>query len=366
MRSESNDETNLSIQQKETAPAPLSEATKASSILIPPPQISRDSKNEEDRIRNILTRLLLALHAGNIGVWEWDFKSNNLVWDAEMYAIYGVPEGMPVTSDLWKKAVHPDDLSQAGGVFSPTVQYGLREKHKFRILHPAKGIRFIEAAEELVMDGHGTAVACVGIHQDLTEWWQTREALLASQNELEKQSLTDHLTGVGNRRSLDQKLAHEISRVRRYGGKLSFLIADLDDFKSINDEFGHEAGDTALRTAAEIMASMVRDTDVLTRFGGDEFCIVMPGTGCPAAGGLADRIRWRLGQSAIEGTRRHLTASFGIVQLRDDDTVESLFERADQALYQAKAFGKNRSRSNFGDAVRAALDELPKGEETGE
>lgn len=366
MQPESNHETILSIQEKKPAPVPMSDATKTSSILIPPPQISRNSTNEEDRLRSVLTRLLLALHAGNIGVWEWDFKSNNLVWDAEMYAIYGVPEGTPVTSEVWKKAVHPDDLSQAGGVFSPTVQHGLREKHKFRIVHPVKGIRFIEAAEELVMDGHGAAIACVGIHQDLTEWWQAREALLASQNKLEKQSLTDHLTGVGNRRSLDQKLAHEISRVRRYGGKLSFLIADLDNFKSINDEFGHEAGDTALRTAAEIMASMVRDTDVLARFGGDEFCIVMPGTGCPAAGGLADRIRWQLGQSAIEGTHRHLTASFGIVQLRDDDTVESLFERADQALYQAKAFGKNRSTSNFGDAVRAALDDLPKGEEAGE
>ena len=83
------------------------------------------------------------------------------------------------------------------------------------------------------------------------------------------------------------------------------------------------------------------------------------------AGGLADRIRWRLEQAAIEDTHRHLTASFGIVQLRDDDNLQSLLERADQALYHAKALGKNRTMSNFGDAARAALDEIPEDKKTG-
>src|SRR5579863_1203852 len=127
----------------------LSDAAKISPILIPPLQGSGDPKTDEDRLRATTTRLALALQAGNIGVWEWDFTSNNLVWDARMYEMYGIREGSPITSELWKEAVHPQDLGKAGGIFSSTMQQGLREKHRFRILHPSKGIRFLEAAEEL-------------------------------------------------------------------------------------------------------------------------------------------------------------------------------------------------------------------------
>ena len=329
---------------------------KGAPLLDSPLQVSADPKRNDDRL--LVARLTLALKAGNIGVWQWDFTSNQLVWDARMYAMYGISEGTPITSDLWKSAVHPDDLSQAGGIFTSAAEQGLCQKHRFRILHPTKGTRYLEAAEELVLNAQGIPIACVGIDQDMTEWWEMRETLLLRQGELEKESLTDPLTGVGNRRSLDRSLANEVSRVRRYGGKLSFLIADMDDFKAINDQYGHETGDAALRTVAGAIASTIRGTDIVARFGGDEFCIVMPATGSSAARTLAERIRHRLEQAQVGNAGCRLTASFGIVQFRDGESIESLLHRADHALYEAKASGKNRAISNFGDTVRAALDEF--------
>jgi diguanylate cyclase (GGDEF)-like protein len=324
--------------------------------LIPLPGEKDERKATDDTSRAAIATLRLALQAGNIGVWQWDFRTNNLIWDARMYEMYGLAEGSPITSEIWKNVVHPDDLQLASGIFSQTVQHGLRDKRRFRIVHPAKGIRFIEAAQELVLDSDNEPVACVGVDRDVSDWCEMRDSLLARQAELETMSLTDPLTGVGNRRRLDEGLAREISRVRRYGGKMSLVLADLDHFKSINDESGHEAGDSALRAVARTMASMVRDTDLVARLGGDEFCIVMPAVGQVEAKLLADRLQSHLDQAVVSSLTRPLTATFGVVELRQDEDMESLLRRVDRILYRAKTEGRNRVLSDFGDEVRNALE----------
>jgi diguanylate cyclase (GGDEF)-like protein len=335
-------------------------------FLIPTPGEKDQWNTAEDISRGTISTLCLALQAGNIGVWQWDFRTNNLIWDARMYEMYGIPEGTPITSELWKNAVHPGDLKLASGIFSPAVQQGLHEKHRFRIVHPVRGIRFIEAAQELVLDSHNSPAACVGIDQDVTEWCEMRDSLLARQAELETMSLTDPLTGVGNRRKLEQGLAREISRVRRYGGQMSLLLADLDRFKTINDDFGHDAGDSVLRAIAQTMASMVRDTDLVARLGGDEFCIVMPGVGGSSARLLAERMQLRLEQARVSPLTVPLRVSFGVVQSRPGESAESLLHRADQAMYRAKASGANQVCSDFGDEVRSAAEAISRQESLGE
>jgi len=355
-------ETLQGLNQEEPAAAtvrdPIAAGNDIIPILIPTLGEKDERKTADDTSRATIATLCLALQAGNIGVWQWDFKTNNLIWDARMYEMYGISEGTPITSELWKNAVHPEDLLLASGIFSSAVQQGLHDKHRFRIVHPVRGIRFIEAAQELVLDSDNKPVACVGIDRDVTEWCEMRDSLLARQAALETMSLTDPLTGVGNRRKLDEGLAREISRVRRYGGKMSFLLADLDRFKSINDEFGHDAGDSVLRAIARTMASMVRDTDLVTRLGGDEFCIAMPGVGGSDAKLLAERMQLRLEQAVVFPLTAPLTASFGVVQLRNGETAESLLHRADQTMYRAKTSGTNRVCSDFGDEVRNALEAI--------
>jgi PAS domain-containing protein len=108
---------------------------------------------DEDLLRTMAARMALALEAAQIGVWEWDFAAHKLAWDARMYEIYGIEAGTPIDSDRWRQAVHPEDLDQASGVFARAEQQGLQVKHQFRIVHPSKGVRFIETAEQLVLDG---------------------------------------------------------------------------------------------------------------------------------------------------------------------------------------------------------------------
>jgi diguanylate cyclase (GGDEF)-like protein len=167
--------------------------------------------------------------------------------------------------------------------------------------------------------------------------------------EVEKLSLTDALTGLGNRRAFDQRLAREVDRAGRYGLPLSLALLDIDNFKIANDTHGHLAGDEILRRLGRAFAHrMVRRTDLAYRYGGEEFAIVMPGTG-PADAALAmARIHEAIRAEAIpmgdyEGDAR-LTISVGLTSAEGQEAVAAdLIEQADQALYDAKAGGRNRT-----------------------
>jgi diguanylate cyclase (GGDEF)-like protein len=301
---------------------------------------------DAESMRAMATRLSLALKLGQIGVWQWSFKTNAVTWDARMHEIYGIPLGTPVTPELWKSAIHPEDIDLASGIFSRSVQHGLHSQHRFRILHPGKGIRFLDTLEQLVLDAEGNPMTCIGVDQDVTELFQVEESLLKRQAELEMLSLTDPATGVGNRRRLDEGLPKEVRRVRRYGGKLSLLLADLDRLKQLNDEFGHLVGDAALRAVVDTLQSSIRDTDWVARFGGDEFCVVLPETGVRGARKIAERARQKLEKTLVPPVRRPITVSFGVAELGYWEEAEALLQRADQALYRAKRAGRNQIAIN--------------------
>lgn len=158
---------------------------------------------------------------------------------------------------------------------------------------------------------------------------------------IEKLSQEDPLTKLGNRAMLDNALRRELARVRRYGAKLSVILLDLDFFKSINDTYGHQVGDDVLREVAAILSANTRGTDMIGRFGGEEFLIICPETTSENAARLAEKLR-RAVEGNDFGPAGRQTASFGVGGCRDSDTEETLLKRADDALYQAKAEGRNR------------------------
>lgn len=160
--------------------------------------------------------------------------------------------------------------------------------------------------------------------------------------QLEKDSQTDHLTGLVNRRYMDQILAQEMARFQRYERHFSLIILDVDHFKSVNDTYGHVVGDQVLIHVSRTVRDAVRATDTAARWGGEEFLVLCPETPLAEAGGYAERIRQRFDGIPLEQGLPGVTVSFGVAMSRQDDSVDSLVHRADAALYLAKERGRNR------------------------
>lgn len=158
--------------------------------------------------------------------------------------------------------------------------------------------------------------------------------------ELAQLAATDPLTGLYNRRSFLERLRNCQYANNRYGTPCSLLMFDLDNFKTINDQYGHNVGDQVLQTVAERTRRLLRETDVAARWGGEEFMILAPHTGQDDAVCLAERLRKCFAEESIEPVGR-VTASFGIAQNDHCNSLEALTHLADQALYAAKAAGRN-------------------------
>jgi diguanylate cyclase (GGDEF)-like protein len=154
----------------------------------------------------------------------------------------------------------------------------------------------------------------------------------------------DPLTGLSNRRALMDRLQMEWARMERHGSELSFIMADLDHFKRVNDRHGHSIGDKLLQEVARTIAGQCRDSDLPSRYGGEEFAVLVPSTSLPGASRLAERCRQEIEKVQVQagGEAVRTTASFGVADTAQVPSAESLVDRADQALYQAKAAGRNR------------------------
>lgn len=168
-----------------------------------------------------------------------------------------------------------------------------------------------------------------------------RNALLYQQ--AVQSSSIDPLTGVNNRLAMDSAIKREIGLSRRSNSPLAFIMFDIDHFKSINDKFGHPQGDRALKAIAQCTEETIRESDMLFRYGGEEFLILLNGIDLLGAQLLAERIRHKVQNlNVIPKQNVKLTISLGVTILQDNDDAHSLIERMDKALYQAKSEGRNR------------------------
>jgi diguanylate cyclase (GGDEF)-like protein len=192
--------------------------------------------------------------------------------------------------------------------------------------------------DDSVMEELSPVVAALG--QIIVARWD-REARKNAEIELQRAAATDALTGIANRRQLELQLSAFVKRAQRYSEPLSLLMLDIDHFKQVNDQYGHDAGDKVLVELVQQILASIRDADLLGRWGGEEFLLILPQTSVEAGQPLAERIRRNVETHAFPNPRT-VTISLGLVTLRKDESPESLVQRADAALYQAKGSGRNR------------------------
>ncbi len=190
--------------------------------------------------------------------------------------------------------------------------------------------------------------------------WLAAQAGIALENArlhhvARQQAVTDPLTQLANRRRFIETLTSELHRTERFGSPLALILADLDNFKRINDRFGHHVGDEVLRVTARVLMETLREVDLPARIGGEEFAILLPETELTGAERLAERLRSGvagLDVTTAEGRRVKVTASFGVAEHRKGWSDADLLRAADGALYAAKLGGKNRVAAAAADAVQ--------------
>lgn len=173
---------------------------------------------------------------------------------------------------------------------------------------------------------------------------------------------TDKLTGLLNRRACDDALAQRLGEFQRYGVPFALLLVDIDRFKQFNDTHGHQAGDDVLRGVAKSLMQSMRDVDIVCRYGGEEFTILMPATDLEGAGTAAERARQQIETAVIEhaGKQLHVTFSGGVAHVLPGETAAQLIKRADQALYAAKHSGRNCIHLHDGErCVRLTAPSAP-------
>lgn len=173
---------------------------------------------------------------------------------------------------------------------------------------------------------------------------------------LKESMIRDPLTGAYNRIFLDEFLDKQKKAMKRYGEFMALLLVDLDFFKRVNDSLGHLTGDIVLKKVVEILSKNIRDSDIISRFGGEEFIIALPRTNYTNALKLAEKLRRMVAETAIEGVPWHITVSIGVGTLSVDESMETAFARIDAALYVAKRNGRNRVEGM--ESERVILDSI--------
>ncbi|KJS10215.1 MAG: histidine kinase [Hoeflea sp. BRH_c9] len=320
----------------------------------------RELKRSQIEMQRLSYRLNIALNTSKIGVWEYNLATSELTWDDRMRELYAVDADThsldgSLNLEHWRSALHPDDREQAEADFRKAIAIGGSYTSEFRALNPNGAPRWIRSIGAVHHDFDGRQYV-VGVNWDVSDDVEMKTRLLAAKQnaelrnrqledaraQMERNSLHDSLTGLPNRRFIDERLLNGAD-----GQTVTAMLhIDLDRFKQINDTLGHAAGDAMLVHAASVLKSNTRLDDIIARIGGDEFVIATTSeVSDEQLAGLANRIIVQMRQPVpYENHECRFGVSIGIASVdpSDDQCGKRLLIDADIALYRAKNNGRNR------------------------
>jgi diguanylate cyclase (GGDEF)-like protein/PAS domain S-box-containing protein len=313
--------------------------------------------------------LIALLNLIKEGIWDWNANTGFVYRSAGWYNMleYDV-HSLDNTVMTWENIIHPDDFNRVMEHFDKFIT-GQSDTYQieYRCKKSDGDYLWIEDTATIVSkNDDGSVARVIGAHRDISsekhieeqneikerglkkiieqqtaELNQVNEALSEKISLIEKFAATDALTKISNRFGFETKLNNEISRVKRFNESLSLILFDLDNFKPVNDTFGHTRGDELLCCVGNLLKSHLRDIDLPVRWGGDEFMILLINTPLDHAKKLAEKIRVMIAEKA-EMKELNVTASFGVAELAHDEGAKDFIIRAHQALYVSKHSGRNR------------------------
>ncbi|MDQ0126910.1 diguanylate cyclase (GGDEF)-like protein/PAS domain S-box-containing protein [Pseudomonas lini] len=296
-------------------------------------EVARLSEREQ-----LLSALLTSVNAV---LWAFNWETRQILYVSPAYErIFGRSTDLLLADyNQWRDSIYPDDLAYAERSMAEVLSSGAVEDREYRIIaadgqvHWLSDKCFINRLAE-----PGQPMIIVGIAEDIT-------AKKHLETELQRLATTDGLTQSSNRRHFFDCAHREFEQARKQGEPLAFLLLDIDDFKVINDSYGHQVGDSVLRRIAESGRGSLRRADVFGRIGGEEFAAVFPGCAPDMALQVAERLQREIQRLRFchDDQTFGITISQGLTSLTaEDENIDALFARADAAMYEAKRQGKNR------------------------
>ncbi|MGU5740493.1 sensor domain-containing diguanylate cyclase [Aeromonas caviae] len=303
------------------------------------------------------------------GLWDWNANTGYVHRYPGWYQMLGYePHSLDNTVFTWENLIHPDDLAQVMESFDACLSgraADYRAEYRCRCRN-GDYLWVADCGRIVARNPDGSVARMVGAHRNIhaqrelyarlelqnrtleqqvaqrtAELERLNQALQFQVEENRRLAETDSLTGAASRYRLEQAVRLEHERAKRFKEPFAVIAMDVDDFKQINDRHGHGVGDQTLIDIVQLTRGCIREIDLLARWGGDEFMLVLPNTRLPDARVVAEKLRQRLSHARVKGIEP-VTLSFGLVESDPDELVSHLMARVDRALYRAKLAGKDQ------------------------
>jgi diguanylate cyclase (GGDEF)-like protein/PAS domain S-box-containing protein len=297
-----------------------------------------EQKRAAAALHENVEKLRLAVDAADLYYWEWELRTDRLTWGRDPGGLIGRPDEHTRVYPDFREMVHPEDRERYLAAGRAALASGEPYAAEFRVVTRDGEIRWIAAHGSVLRSPEGGATKMIGVSQDITERKRQEE-------EIRFLAYHDTLTGLPNRRLLDDRMRQAVYLAQRRDARVAALLIDLDDFKQVNDALGHRAGDAVLREVAQRLSACMRRSDTLARQGGDEFVALLPDlqreSDCQF---VAEKVLRALEpEFRVEGRAFRIGASIGIsIYPSDAGDGETLLRNADVAMYRAKQRGRKQ------------------------